>query len=41
LVERETLAQFLERITVAKDVSAEIQRIRAELPEQIPKKRAM
>lgn len=38
LVEREALAQFLERLTVADDVSGEIERIRSEKPSQVRKK---
>jgi hypothetical protein len=38
LVEREALAQFLERLTVAEDVSREIELIRAEKPSQARKK---
>lgn len=38
LVERETLARFLEQLTVADDVSAEIERIRSEKPVHVRKK---
>jgi hypothetical protein len=38
LVEREALAQFIERLSVAEDVSSEIERIRSERPGQVRKK---
>jgi hypothetical protein len=38
LVEREALAHFLEQLTVADDVSGEIERIRSEKPGQVRRK---
>jgi hypothetical protein len=38
LVEREALAQFLERLTAAEDVSSEIERIRSDKPGRVRKK---